>query len=112
MFVAVRADGIKLFRILPDGPDRTVLTMTFLYPRSTVEQPEFPELLQRQLDLIPLVDQPDLTSNARVYRGLRSGRAARAPYSPQESTLPHFNQWLLERYLRYWLAQPAERDPQ
>jgi phenylpropionate dioxygenase-like ring-hydroxylating dioxygenase large terminal subunit len=98
MFAAVRPDGVKLFRILPQGADRTTLTINFLFPRSTLELNEFPRLMDRQRQLIDLLDRPDIASNSAVHKGLRSMHAPRGPYSPQEASLPQFNAWVLERY--------------
>jgi phenylpropionate dioxygenase-like ring-hydroxylating dioxygenase large terminal subunit len=98
MFAAIRPDGIKLFRIVAHGPDRTTLTISFLFPPSTTEVPNFEALMARQIELIELIDQADLTSNTRIHRGLRSAFAPRGPYSPQETSLTQFSQWLLERY--------------
>jgi phenylpropionate dioxygenase-like ring-hydroxylating dioxygenase large terminal subunit len=98
LFLVVRPDGIKLFRILPQAADRMTLTISFLFPPGTIEQRDFPALMERQREFIQLLDQPDIESNTRVFRGLRSSYAPRGPYGPQERSLPQFNQWLLERY--------------
>lgn len=98
LFAAIRPDGIKLFRITPDGVDRMTLTISFLFPPSTLGRDDFPELMAGQLGLIEKLDQPDIESNTRMYRGLRSAYAPRGPLSPQESSLPQLNEWLLERY--------------
>ncbi|MCU1453692.1 MAG: hypothetical protein JWN46_1838 [Acidimicrobiales bacterium] len=99
MFAAIRPDGIKLFRIVPEAVDRTTLTISFLFPPSTLETEGFASMMVRQIELIELIDQADVTTNARVHRGLRSAFAPRGPYSPQETSLPQLNQWLLERYV-------------
>ncbi|MDY7099577.1 MAG: aromatic ring-hydroxylating dioxygenase subunit alpha [Actinomycetota bacterium] len=97
-FGAVEAMGIKMFRIVPQAAGLTTLTITWLYPRSTIARDDFDELMAGQLALIEAIDQPDLESNIGMYRGLRSRFAPRGPYSPYEATLPQFNAWLLERY--------------
>ena len=66
--------------------------------RTPLELPDFPSMLQKSIDLIPAIDHPDIVSNTRMYHGLRSQFAPRGPFSPQESSLPQFNQWLLDRY--------------
>jgi hypothetical protein len=98
MFAAIRPDGIKLFRIVPDAVDRMTLKISFLFPRATTERPDFEAGMMQQRALIDALDRPDLESNTRMYRGLRSSFAPRGPYSPQEASLPQFNQWLLDRY--------------
>ena len=98
MFAAVRPDGVKLFRIVPESVDRTTLSISFLFPPATLDMEDFDALLQRQVDLIDLIDAPDIDTNTRVHRGLSSTFAPRGPYSPQEASLPQFNRWLLDRY--------------
>ena len=100
MFASVKATGVKLFRIIPRGPDRTTLRMSFLYPRDTVALPEFDELLTWQLGFIEHIDLPDMVTNTRVQAGLRSRFASRGPYAYQEGSIPQFNRWLLESCLR------------
>lgn len=98
MFAALRPDGVKLFSILPEAEDRTTLRISFLFPRSTTEMPNFDRLMESQRALVEKIDYPDLETNARTYRGLRSEFAPRGRYSPQERTLLQFNRWLLDRY--------------
>jgi phenylpropionate dioxygenase-like ring-hydroxylating dioxygenase large terminal subunit len=98
MFAAIRPDGIKLFRILPQRADSMTLTISFLFPPTTLERDDFPTMMDRQRELITLLDQPDIESNTRTFRGLRSMHAPRGPYSPQEASLPQFNTWLRDRY--------------
>ena len=105
-FAAVEATGIKMFRITPQAASRTTLTVTWLFPQATIDRPDFDELMAAQRGLIEVIDQPDLQSNTRMFKGLRSRFAPRGPYSPYEASLPQFNEWLLERYLT-WAAQLA-----
>lgn len=108
-FAAVEATGIKMFRITPQSAGRTTLTISWLYPRSTIELPDFPDLMKAQLDLVDVIDQPDLDVNTSVYRGLQSRFAPQGPYSPQEASLPQFTQWCLERYRRPLPDRAARR---
>lgn len=100
MFASVKATGVKLFRLIPQGPDRTSLRISFLYPRSTLALPDFDRLMDWQLEFVEHIDVPDMTTNTRVQAGLRSRFAARGPYVCQEGTIPQFNRWLLEACLR------------
>lgn len=97
-FAVVYPHGLKLFRIVPQAVNEMTLKISFVYPRSTLELPEFREMLKRQVDFIELIDRPDIDSNTRMFKGLQSRFAPRGPYSPQEATLPQFNRWLYERY--------------
>jgi phenylpropionate dioxygenase-like ring-hydroxylating dioxygenase large terminal subunit len=97
-FAAIEATGIKMFRITPQSAGRTTLTISWMFPRETVETVGVEELMKGQLELIEVIDKPDLRSNAGMFKGLKSKFAPRGPYSPYEATLPEFNEWLHERY--------------
>ncbi|MCU1453682.1 MAG: hypothetical protein JWN46_1828 [Acidimicrobiales bacterium] len=103
-FAAVEALGIKMFRITPQSAGRTTLTITWMYPRTTVERHDFASLMASQRALVDVIDRPDLESNTRMFRGLRSRFAPRGPYSSQEASLPQLNEWLLERYRSFLAA--------
>jgi phenylpropionate dioxygenase-like ring-hydroxylating dioxygenase large terminal subunit len=109
-FAAVYPHGLKVFRIVPQAANEMTLTISFHFPRATIDLPAFPSMLKRQLEFIDLIDREDIDSNTRMFRGLRSRFAPRGPYSPQEATLPQFNEWLLERY-RSELAAGLEDRP-
>ncbi len=100
-FAAIEGTGIKMFRITPQSAGRTTLTVSWLFPKHTVETVGVEELMKGQLELIEVIDKPDLRSNAGMFKGLKSKFAPRGPYSPYEATLPEFNEWLHERYVSH-----------
>ena len=100
-FAAIEGTSIKMFRITPQSAGRTTLTISWMFPRATVEELGVEALMEGQLELIEVIDKPDLKSNAGMFRGLSSKFAPRGPYSPYEATLPQFNEWLHERYVSY-----------
>lgn len=104
-FAAIEATGIKMFRITPQAAGLTTLTISWLFPRATVEEFGVEALMEGQLELIEVIDKPDLRSNAGMFKGQNSRFAPRGPYSPYEATLPQFNEWLHERYVSY--LEPA-----
>jgi phenylpropionate dioxygenase-like ring-hydroxylating dioxygenase large terminal subunit len=97
LFAVVYPHGIKLFRVLPISAGEIDVRISFLFPESTVALPAFPSMLERQVALIELIDAPDVVSNTRIFRGLKSRFAPRGPLGPQEATLPQLYQWLLDR---------------
>jgi len=99
LFAVLYPHGAKVFRIVGDGAGRTSLTISLVLPRATAESELLDELVAAHRRLIDVLDTPDIESNSRMYVGLHSEFAPRGPYSPQEASLPQFNQWLLERCL-------------
>jgi hypothetical protein len=97
LFVVAYPHGLKLFRVLPLSAGEIEMRISFLFPQSTIDLPEFQGMLERQLSLIELLDGPDIESNTRVFRGMKSRFAPRGPLGPQEATLPQLYQWLLDR---------------
>lgn len=98
MFASVKRDSAMIFRILPDGVDRMRLTVTWLFPQSTIDLPDFDPAIERLIGFFEVINGQDMTANERIYRGLRSAEATRGPYSPYEESLLQLNRWLLRRY--------------
>jgi phenylpropionate dioxygenase-like ring-hydroxylating dioxygenase large terminal subunit len=98
LFMSVKPDNAMIFRVAPESAGSIALTATWLFAPTTIEMPEFEELMNRQLDFFDIVNGQDMDANARTYEGLNSRFAVRGPYSAQESSLPQFNEWLYRRY--------------
>lgn len=96
-FAVVYPHGLKVFRVLARSAGEISMRITFLFPQSTLELPNFPEMLAKQVDLVELLDQPDIDTNTHVFQGMRSRYAPRGPLGPQERTLPQLYHWLAER---------------
>jgi phenylpropionate dioxygenase-like ring-hydroxylating dioxygenase large terminal subunit len=97
LFAVAYPHGVKTFRVLPVSAGEIAMRISFLFPASTIAGADFPAKLERQVELIELIDQPDVESNSRVFQGMKSRFAPRGPLGPQETTLPQLYQWLLDR---------------
>ena len=75
--------------------------MGFVYPKSTLEMPDFYEILPEVVEGLSLYNDQDVVANILVHRGLKSRFANRGRYAPKEKTLPQFNRWLIKRYKEY-----------
>ena len=107
LFGVAYPHGMKTFRVLPLSVGEIQMRISFLFPSSTIEKPDFAAKLERQISLIELLDKPDIESNTHVFQGMNSRFAPRGPLGPQEATLPQLYQWILDRYDEALLAQAA-----
>ena len=92
------SDNVHYLIYLPDGTDRVAIRFGWMYPASTIAQPNFDELRQQQAEIYqPLLEQ-DVFVCETLQKGLRSSLAVRGRLSWQEETIAHFNRWLAARY--------------
>ncbi len=97
-FGVFQPSAVMVTLLLPRGPSLMDTFRFPLYPRSTVETPEFSEMYQRQVAVQGTVIQEDLVTQASVQEGHYSRFTPRGRLSWLEGTIPQMNQWLLERY--------------
>jgi phenylpropionate dioxygenase-like ring-hydroxylating dioxygenase large terminal subunit len=107
MFISMKPDSVMVFRITPESHDRMTLAVDWLFPQSSIEREDFPELMARQREFFEIVNGQDMVANERMYNGLKAANACRGPYSPQEATLPQLNGWLLRSYRAGLAEGPA-----
>ena len=101
LFFGAVPDGLLYYIILPQGANEITLRVGFLYPKSTMELPDFYKILPDVVDGLSIYNDQDVEANILVHRGLKSRFANRGRYAPKEKTLPQFNQWLIKRYREY-----------
>ncbi len=97
LFIVAYPHGIKTFRLLPNSAGELDMRVSFFFPQSTIDLPNFAELMAKQIEFVELIDQPDVVTNLGVFEGLQSRFAPRGPLGPQERTLPQLYQWFGEQ---------------
>ena len=100
LLIGLQPDSAFWFTVQPTSVNSHTLTMAYIFPPSTLELPLFSELLGAAVQGVELFNNQDLPTNTAVQLGMESRFAPRGRYSWQESILPTFNTWLIERYLR------------
>jgi phenylpropionate dioxygenase-like ring-hydroxylating dioxygenase large terminal subunit len=98
VFLALMPDQVFLFLVLPQSAGKMTLRIMWLFPRSTLEVPNFDWIYASQTGSNDVLNQQDMMTNERMQQGQHSRFAPRGRYSWQEGTLPQMNRWLYKRY--------------
>ncbi len=98
LLLGLQADSAFWFVVNPRSADTHTLSMAYIFPPSTLEEPRFGQLLGAAIAGVGLFNNQDLPVNTAVQRGLHSRYAPRGRYSWQEAVLAEFNRWLITRY--------------
>ena len=98
LLLGVSTDSAFWFVVTPTGPETLTLSMSFVFPRPTVEMKLFDHLFRQHVDGVNLFNDEDMPANIATQRGLRSRYAPRGPLARGDLFLAQFNTWLLERY--------------
>lgn len=98
MLFTALPDGAFYFVIMPESAQAITLRVGFLYPRSTIERPDFDACYGKVVEDFSIINDQDIAANRSIQIGRRSRFARRGPYSDQEQPLLHLNRWLIRRY--------------
>jgi Rieske 2Fe-2S family protein len=92
VFLVGHVDYVRVVRLLPLAPERTLLRVEYLFSPETLAHPAF--------DLSNVVDFTDrvMTEDAQVcelnQRGLHAGPHRRGVVMPEEYVIRQFHEWL------------------
>jgi hypothetical protein len=100
--LAVVPDEIAYFVIRPRDANTIAIDIAYCFNPQQLEVPLFDELFAAAQAGVDNFNVQDVYADQMVQRGLRSRFAPRGRYSWQESTLPQFNRWLVQRYRAHW----------
>ncbi len=96
MWMHASADHAVVTRLLPDGPDATLVSVCWLLDAEAVEGRDYE--LDRLLPFWQLTSEQDWDLCARNHAGVRSPAYVPGPYSPsREYNLAAFTDWYLQR---------------
>ena len=98
LLLGFQSDSAFWFVVQPTSADSHTLSMAYIFPPSTLELPQFGELLGAAISGVGLFNNRDLPTNTAIQKGLHSRWASRGRYSWQEEVLSQFNRWLVRRY--------------
>jgi glycine betaine catabolism A len=94
-YIAAQVDFLRVGTIRPLGPERTRLTITWLFPPETLAAPDFD--LADAVDFVAQVIDEDAVACEMNQRGLVSDRYQSGRLMPQEFDIAHFHDWLRAR---------------
>lgn len=95
MFVVAHVDYARSVSLTPIGPEETKLTIEWLFPQATLDQPGFD--LAAVTDFATTVVLEDGAACEMNQRGLKSSRYSNGRLMPQEFDIHRFHQWVLGR---------------
>ena len=94
-YVVVHVDYARLVHMLPTGPERTRLVVSWLVPPKTVEHPGFS--VEKLIELAETVVREDGRASEINQKGLRSNRHKAGVLMPQEIFVREFHDWVREQ---------------
>jgi phenylpropionate dioxygenase-like ring-hydroxylating dioxygenase large terminal subunit len=98
LLMGFQGDSAFWFYVDPTGPTTHALSMAYIFPKSTVELPDFGETLEEAIAGVSTFNRQDMPTNVATQLGMQSRYAPRGRYSWQEGVLAQFNTWLVDRY--------------
>ncbi|WP_045835751.1 aromatic ring-hydroxylating dioxygenase subunit alpha [Hyphomicrobium sp. 99] len=98
LLIVTQSDKVKYFLWLPRGPEQSYFGVSWLFPKSTLEGPNFAETAAMEKNDLGPVMEEDLYAWSRSQAGLRSRFAPRGRLSPKEKVIAQFYGWLIDRY--------------
>lgn len=98
LLMGFQSDSAFWFYVDPTGPTTHALSMAYIFPASTVDLPDFGEILEEAIAGVSNFNRQDMPTNVSVQLGMQSRFAPRGRYSWQEGVLAQFNTWLVSRY--------------
>jgi phenylpropionate dioxygenase-like ring-hydroxylating dioxygenase large terminal subunit len=101
LLVATLSDFCFYFVVRPQGANGITLRVGFLFPKTTLELPDFEETYGKVMQGFSAVNDQDVSANTSVQRGRRSRFAKRGRTSPLETPTDHLNRWMVKRYRGY-----------
>ena len=94
-YVVTHVDYARLVHMLPTGPERTRLVVSWLVPPGTVDHPEFS--VEKLIELAEAVVREDGRASEINQKGLRSNRHKTGVLVPQEIFVREFHDWVREQ---------------
>jgi hypothetical protein len=91
-------DKVKYFLWLPHSATQSWYSATWMYPESTLSDPEFKARWQQERDELYPVMIEDYTGWRRYQVGGESRFAARGRLSSHEKVIGRYQDWLVSRY--------------
>ncbi|HET6565880.1 MAG TPA: aromatic ring-hydroxylating dioxygenase subunit alpha [Xanthomonadales bacterium] len=92
VFVVAHSDYVRSVRVLPLGPETTLLTVDWLLPRSSMDAP--PEQIESIIAFAGQVVKEDARACELNQKGLKSNRHQHGVLLPQEYELLAFDNWV------------------
>lgn len=107
LLIATLPDSAFFFLTLPSGANKIDLRVSYLFPQSTLDLPDFEQTYERLVKDINAINMEDITANISVHQGRQSRFANRGRVAPLEVPMAQINHWFVRRFRAY--AEELER---
>jgi Rieske 2Fe-2S family protein len=92
MFIVAHVDYVRAVSLKPLGPETTELKAEWLFPRETLNAPDFD--LGNVVDFASMVIRQDGEACEMNQRGIRSSKFERGILAPQEYAIFQVHEWV------------------
>lgn len=89
------ADYMWFMRVTPQGPDKTVIDLSWLVDGKAVEGVDY--TLEKLTEFWKITGEQDWQLCENNFKGVESSRYRPGPYAPDESEVARFIDWYLDR---------------
>jgi phenylpropionate dioxygenase-like ring-hydroxylating dioxygenase large terminal subunit len=109
-FLSIHPDYLLVHRLVPQGPDRTLVICEWLFEAETIARPGFDP--SDEIEFWHLTNGQDWHVCELQQRGTRSSSWVAGRYSNQEASVQAFDQMLADRYAgaTSWTARTIRED--
>ena len=98
-YLGCTIDCVWYLELLPAGPGRTKLIHGACFPRSRLERPDFPEVVENYYRRWDITSDEDILACELQQRGVTSPLSARGRFSYREALVHEIDNWVLDRLL-------------
>ena len=99
LVIATGAEGMWMYEVYPDGPDRCRCAQVVCFPPATVDRKGFAEAAEAYYERFDVAIGEDIPMLERQHRGMRSPFARQGRFSYLEPNVARFADWYAGRLL-------------
>ncbi|MED5166089.1 MAG: RHO alpha subunit C-terminal catalytic domain-containing protein, partial [Actinomycetota bacterium] len=99
LVIATGAEGMWMYEIYPDGPDRCRCAQVVCFPPSTADRKDFADVVEAYYERFDVALDEDIPMLERQHRGMRSPFTRQGRFSYLEPNVAHFADWYAGRLL-------------
>lgn len=95
--LAFQGNGAAWYQVFPQAPDKMLLKIHLLSPRTHLALDGFAEASEASAGMVSVIHQEDIDANDKVWEGLKAPLTKQGRLSPLEKSIWQMNQWWLDR---------------
>ena len=99
LVIATGAEGMWMYEVYPDGPDRCRCAQVVCFPPTTIARPGFAEAAEAYYERFDVAISEDIPVLEQQHLGMRSPFSRQGRFSYLEPNVARFAAWYAERLL-------------